>query len=58
VDADRRVVTSGRCSMPEVAGGGACLVDPESIESIRPGILKVLEDQPYRESLIEKGFEN
>jgi glycosyltransferase involved in cell wall biosynthesis len=54
----RPVVTSNRCSMPEVAGDAACLVDPESIESIRQGILKVLEDRPYRESLIEKGFEN
>ena len=54
----RPVVTSNRCSMPEVAGDAACLVDPESIESIRQGILKVLEDRPYRESLMEKGFEN
>ena len=54
----RPVVTSNRCSMPEVAGDAACFVDPESMESIRRGILKVLQDRPYRESLIERGFEN
>ena len=54
----RAVVTSNRCSMPEVAGDAACLVDPESVESIRQGLLRVLGDRPYRESLIEKGFEN
>jgi glycosyltransferase involved in cell wall biosynthesis len=54
----RPVVTSNRCSMPEVAGDGACLVDPESAESIREGILKVIKDEAYREDLIHKGFEN
>ena len=54
----RPVITSNRCSMPEVAGDAACFVDPESVESIRQGIVKVLEDRSYRESLIEKGFEN
>ncbi len=54
----RPVVTSNRCSLPEVAGGAACLVDPESIERIREGIKKVLENHSYRESLIKKGLEN
>jgi len=54
----RPVVTSNRCSMPEVAGGAACLVDPESVASIREGILKILHDEAYRESLVHKGFEN
>jgi glycosyltransferase involved in cell wall biosynthesis len=54
----RPVVTSNRCSMPEVAGGAACLVDPESVASIREGILKILHDEAYREDLIHKGFEN
>jgi glycosyltransferase involved in cell wall biosynthesis len=44
--------------MPEVAGDAACLVDPESAESIREGILKVINDEAYREDLIHKGFEN
>jgi len=36
----------------------ACLVDPESAESIREGILKIIEDKAYREDLIHKGFVN
>ncbi len=54
----RPVVTSNRCSMPEVAGNAACLVDPESVNSIRAGILKVIRDAAYRDGLIRKGLEN
>lgn len=54
----RPVVTSNVASMPWVAGDGACLVDPFSVESIRAGILKVIEDKAYREELIVKGREN
>jgi len=54
----RPVVTSNRCSMPEVAGDAACLVDPESVESIREGVLKIIRDEAYREGLVRKGFEN
>jgi glycosyltransferase involved in cell wall biosynthesis len=56
--AGRPVITSNRCSMPEVAGDAGCLVDPERAESIREGILKVIHDQAYREDLVHKGFEN
>jgi glycosyltransferase involved in cell wall biosynthesis len=54
----RPVVTSNCCSMPEVAGGGACLVNPESIESIREGILRIMKDEKYRNQIIEMGFKN
>jgi glycosyltransferase involved in cell wall biosynthesis len=54
----RAVVTSNMSSMPEVAGDGACLVDPGDVESIRHGVLKVIRDRGYRESLIERGFAN
>jgi glycosyltransferase involved in cell wall biosynthesis len=54
----RVVVTSNISSMPEVAGGAAHLVDPYDITSIREGILKVIDDEPYRDMLIKKGFEN
>lgn len=54
----RPVVTSDRCSMPEVAGGAACLVDPECVSSIREGILRLIHGEDYRESLIRAGFEN
>ncbi|HCL84396.1 MAG TPA: hypothetical protein DIC22_10495, partial [Chitinophagaceae bacterium] len=37
---------------------GACLVDPENTESIRAGIKRIIEDDGYRASLVNKGFEN
>jgi glycosyltransferase involved in cell wall biosynthesis len=54
----RVVITSNISSMPEVAGEGACLVDPLSILDIRAAIERVCEDDDYRKSLIEKGFKN
>jgi glycosyltransferase involved in cell wall biosynthesis len=54
----RAVVTSNVASMPEVAGKGACLVNPYSVDSIKEGILKVIQDVSFREELIQKGREN
>jgi len=55
---ERVCVTSNCSSMPEVAGDGACLVDPFEIASIRSGFLKVISDSAYRERLIENGRTN
>jgi glycosyltransferase involved in cell wall biosynthesis len=54
----RPVVTSRVSSMPEVAGDGACLVDPFEVTSIREGIDRVIRERPYREELVRKGFRN
>lgn len=54
----RPVVTSDRAPMNEVAGGAACLVDPEDVASIREGVRRVLSDAVYRQELVRKGFEN
>jgi len=54
----RVVITSNLSSMPEIAGGGACLVNPFSIEAIRAGILKVIKNTTYRKDLIHKGYKN
>ncbi|WP_197527717.1 glycosyltransferase family 4 protein [Posidoniimonas polymericola] len=54
----RPVLTSNCSSMPEVAGEGACLVDPRDPASIRAGIERVWKDETYRESLIAKGAAN
>ncbi len=54
----RVVVTSNTTSMPEIAGNAAQLVDPFDINSIRNGFLKVINDDSYREQLIQNGFEN
>jgi glycosyltransferase involved in cell wall biosynthesis len=54
----RPVITSNICSMPEVAGSAACLVDPFDCASIREGILRVIGDGDYRSHLVAEGFEN
>ena len=54
----RVVVTSNISSMPEVAGDGACLVDPLSITDIRKGIEQIWFDKTYRNTLIENGLKN
>jgi glycosyltransferase involved in cell wall biosynthesis len=54
----RPVVTSNVSSMPEVAGDGACLVDPFDVESIRQGIRRVMEDSGYRNAIVERGYHN
>jgi glycosyltransferase involved in cell wall biosynthesis len=54
----RPVVTSDVLSMPEVAGDAACLVDPFDPESIRSGVLRVINDANYRELLIQEGYAN
>ena len=54
----RPVVTSRVTAMPEVAGEGACLVDPYDVASIRSGVSRVLDDASYRDYLVYRGFEN
>ena len=54
----RPVITSNILSMPEVAGDAACIVNPYSIDEIRSGILRIIENANYRESLVERGFVN
>jgi glycosyltransferase involved in cell wall biosynthesis len=54
----RPVLTSNVCSMPEVAGDAACLVDPLNVDSIRAGILRIITDDEYRQELVLKGYAN
>ena len=54
----RAVITSNLLSMPEVAAGAAHLVDPYSVQEIREGILKLIDDAAYRNGLIQKGLQN
>lgn len=55
----RPVITSNCSSMPEVAGDAAILVDPNSVQSIRKGVERVLEeDQAIVAEFIEKGYVN
>ena len=48
-------ITSNLTSMPEVAKDAGILVDPYSLESISNAMLKMTNDEEFRERLIEKG---
>lgn len=50
------VVTSNRSSMPEVAGGAALLVDPESDEEIAKALRRVAYEPGLADELREKGL--
>lgn len=51
------VVCSNATSLPEAAGGACLLVDPEP-EALSAAILMLLDDDPLRESLREKGLKH
>lgn len=54
----RPLVTSDVSPMRDVAGEGACLVDPLDVASIRAGFERVLGDADYRGALVEAGLAN
>ena len=54
----RPVLSSSLPPMQEVAGDGACLVDPYNVSSIREGLLMVIREKEYRENIIAGGFKN
>jgi glycosyltransferase involved in cell wall biosynthesis len=54
----RVVITGNITSMPEVAGDAAHLVDPFSIDDMKRGFIKIINDGEYRNQLIEKGYSN
>lgn len=54
----RAVITSNLEPMADTAGGGACLVDPFDVKSMRAGFERLLGDADWRMSLIEKGRVN
>lgn len=51
------IVTSNSSSLPEITGDSAILVNPESTDSIKNGILKILNDENLRGSLSEAALE-
>lgn len=54
----RPVITSNISSMPEVAGDGAILVNPYSVEEIRKAIKLLISSEIDRRELVERGKEN
>lgn len=51
------VVTSNTSSLPEVVGNAAVLVNPENVFELMRAVHKVLVDQPLRERLKQRGYE-
>lgn len=52
------VITSDLSPMKEVAGGGALLIDPYSIESMHNGFNEIINNADLRRKLIERGSQN
>lgn len=50
------VICSNTTSIPEVGGNAVHYADPIKIDQITDAMIKMAEDEPYRKSLIEKGF--
>jgi len=51
------VVTSNVSSLPEVVGNAAVLVNPENVFEIMRALHRVLMDQPLRERMKERGYQ-
>ena len=54
----RVVITGNVTSMPEVAGNAAHLVNPFSVDEMKKGFIKIINDKEYRNELIENGYAN
>jgi glycosyltransferase involved in cell wall biosynthesis len=52
------VLTSNCSSLPEVAGDGALMVNPFSVEDIRRGIIEMTTNCCRRKQIVEAGLEN
>lgn len=56
--AARPLVTSDVLPLSEVAGAGACLVNPLDVVSIRGGLRRIIDDADYRHSVVQAGLAN
>ncbi|GAB3962239.1 glycosyltransferase family 1 protein [Spirosoma harenae] len=54
----RVVITSAIAPMAQLATEAAHFVDPFDVNAIRKGILRIIEDDAYRQSLIKAGHRN
>jgi glycosyltransferase involved in cell wall biosynthesis len=54
----RPVLSSNVGPIPEVAGGGALLVDPTSVRDIRDGLDLLIRDHDVRDRLVYTGLSN
>jgi len=49
------VITSNVSALPEVAGDGALLIDPYSVDALTEAMVSLANDAPLRAQLVEKG---
>jgi glycosyltransferase involved in cell wall biosynthesis len=54
----RPLITANLAPMCDVAGKGACLVNPLEVSEIHAGINRIICDETYRNQIIELGFGN
>lgn len=54
----RPVLTSNRAPMNEVSGDAVVYVNPEDVNSIHNGFLKIINNEELRSSLVTKGLDN
>lgn len=54
----RPLITSNIPPMSDVAGNAACLANPLDVADIRRGIMRIVQDDTYREKLVADGLEN
>jgi len=54
----RVILTSNIEPMKDVSGGAAILVDPYVVDSIKEGLLRIINDDDNRDELIHRGFIN
>jgi glycosyltransferase involved in cell wall biosynthesis len=52
------VITSATSSLPEVAGDGALLIDPEDTAAITAAMHRITTEPALRHTLVERGFVN
>ncbi len=52
------VITSNISPMNEVSGKAAFLADPNDVRNIREGIMKIINDEDFREGIIGQGLQN
>ncbi len=55
---ERPVLAGNNSSMPEVGGDAAVYVDAYSVEDIRSGLTRIINDEELRNRLIQKGRSN
>ena len=49
------IISSNTTSLPEVCGEASIYVDPNSVDSIKNGLLNISENKKLRSELVEKG---